>query len=280
MSHSLSAFPRPAKLAIRVGLVLLAIAAVFLLVFYLIVRSRAGALQKGSAFSFEYQVTSTAAEPSAAYKTLDAMSGLTGTLSGQSSGSDLYLAWYAAGQEEPFTDIYVQDSTVLLNVRQIYRTFLSGLTAKYPLVGSLIPDWSLGDYITQDQLALLLGSQPAVSEMENYSVSAFSPSDLQQVHPQDGLKGYFYFTPKQTLGGADVVIGFPIQSLWTEFFRCHIIVDLPSQSLHLEMTGKALPGTYDIQLPDSVMRDEDINALSQIIQAVRSIAQLVAQMVG
>ena len=42
MSHSPSAFPRPAKLAIRVGLVLLAIAAVFLLVFYLIVRSRAG----------------------------------------------------------------------------------------------------------------------------------------------------------------------------------------------------------------------------------------------
>ena len=100
------------------------------------------------------------------------------------------------------------------------------------------------------------------------------------MHPQDGLKGYFYFTPKQALGDADVIIGFPIQSLWTEFFRCHIIVDLPSQGLHLEMTGKALPGTYDIQLPDSVMRDEDINALSQIIQAVRSIAQLVAQMVG
>ena len=280
MRHSFSALPRPARWAIRAGLVLLAAAAVFLLIFYLVVRSRAGALQKGSVFSFDYQVTSTAAEPSAAYNTLKALDGLTGTLSGQSSGSDLYLAWYAAGQDQPFTDIYVQDGTVLLNIRQIYRTFLSGLSAKYPLIGSLIPDWTLGDYITQDQLAVLMGSQPAVSEMENYSVSAFSPSDLQQVHPQDGIEGYLYFTPRQSLGDAEVVIGFPIQSLWTEFFRCQILVDLPAQGLHLELTGKALPGTYDIQLPDSVMQDDDINALSEIIQAVRSIAQLVGQMVG
>lgn len=280
MRHSFSALPRPARWAIRAGLVLLAAAAVFLLIFYLVVRSRAGALQKGSAFSFDYQVTSTAAEPSAAYNTLKALDGLTGTLSGQSSGSDLHLTWYAAGQDQPFTDIYVQDGTVLLNIRQIYRTFLSGLSAKYPLIGSLIPDWTLGDYITQDQLAVLMGSQPAVSEMENYSVSAFSPSDLRQVHPQDGIEGYLYFTPRQSLGDAEVVIGFPIQSLWTEFFRCQILVDLPAQGLHLELTGKALPGTYDIQLPDSVMQDDDINALSEIIQAVRSIAQLVGQMVG
>lgn len=275
-----SALPRPAKLAIRVGLVLLAAAAAFLLVFYLVVRSRSSAFQKGSAFSFDYKVTSTAAEPSAAYTTLEALNGLTGTLSGQSNGSDLYLAWYAAGQEQPFTDIYVQDGTVLLNIRQIYRTFLSSLSAKYPLIASLIPDWTLGDYITQDQLAVLMGSQPAVSEMENYSVSAFSPSDLKRVYPQDSLEGYFYFTPRQSFGDAEVVIGFPIQSLWTEFFRCQILVDLPVQGLHLELTGKVLPGTYDIQIPDSVMRDEDINALSEIIQAVRSIAQMVTQMVG
>ena len=175
MRHSFSALPRPARWAIRAGLVLLAAAAVFLLIFYLVVRSRAGALQKGSAFSFDYQVTSTAAEPSAAYNTLKALDGLTGTLSGQSSGSDLYLAWYAAGQDQPFTDIYVQDGTVLLNIRQIYRTFLSGLSAKYPLIGSLIPDWTLGDYITQDQLAVLMGSQPPYPRWRTIRSAPFPP---------------------------------------------------------------------------------------------------------
>ena len=46
------------------------------------------------------------------------------------------------------------------------------------------------------------------------------------------------------------------------------------------MNGKVLPGEYEIQMPDSVMKDEDIAALSDIIQAVRSLAALVAQMVG
>ena len=279
MSPSKSNPRRPARLAVRVGIILLVIAAAALLAFYLVVRSRASALSAGAAFSFDYQVTSTAQEPSLAYSTLEALDGLSGTLSGQSSGSDLHLTWYAAGQETPFTDLYVQDGKVLLNIRQMYRTFLSGLTAKYPLAG-LIPDWTLGDYITQDQLAALTGTQPAVSEMEHYAVSAFSPSDLQRVHPENGLEGYLYFTPKQTQGDAVVTIGFPLQSLWTEFFHCQILVDLPTQGLHFEMNGKVLPGEYEIQMPDSVMKDEDIAALSDIIQAVRSLAALVAQMVG
>lgn len=280
MSSSKSNSRRPGRLALRVLLVLFVIAAVVLLAFGLLIRSRSGALAKGAAFSFDYQVTSTAAEPSLTYTTLESLGGLTGTLSGQSSGSDLYLAWYAAGKEEPFTDLYVQDGKVLLNIRQIYRTFLSGLNAKYPLVGSLIPDWTLGDYISQDQLALLLGTEPTVSEMENYSVSAFSLFSMQRVHPDNAMEGYLYFTPKGSQGDAVITIGFPLQSIWTEFFRCHVLVDIPSQGLHLELTGKALPGEYDIQLPASVMKDEDINALAELIQAVRSLVALVTEMAG
>lgn len=280
MSSSKSNSRRPGRLALRVLLVLFVIAAVVLLAFGLLIRSRSGALAKGAAFSFDYQVTSTAAEPSLTYSTLESLGGLTGTLSGQSSGSDLYLAWYAAGKEEPFTDLYVQDGKVLLNIRQIYRTFLSGLNAKYPLVGSLIPDWTLGDYISQDQLALLLGTEPTVSEMENYSVSAFSLFSMQRVHPDNAMEGYLYFTPKESQGDAVITIGFPLQSIWTEFFRCHVLVDIPSQGLHLELTGKALPGEYDIQLPASVMKDEDINALAELIQAVRSLVALVTEMAG
>lgn len=280
MSSSKSNSRRPGRLALRVLLVLFVIAAVVLLAFGLLIRSRSGALAKGAAFSFDYQVTSTAAEPSLTYTTLESLGGLTGTLSGQSSGSDLYLAWYAAGKEEPFTDLYVQDGKVLLNIRQIYRTFLSGLNAKYPLVGSLIPDWTLGDYISQDQLALLLGTEPTVSEMENYSVSAFSLFSMQRVHPDNAMEGYLYFTPKESQGDAVITIGFPLQSIWTEFFRCHVLVDIPSQGLHLELTGKALPGEYDIQLPASVMKDEDINALAELIQAVRSLVALVTEMAG
>ena len=116
MSHSPSAFPRPAKLAIRVGLVLLAIAAVFLLDSE-IARPGRGPCRKGPPFplntrSLPQRQSLCCLQDPGSHERPD------GTLSGQSSGSDLYLALYAAGQEEPFTDIYVQDSTVLLNVRR------------------------------------------------------------------------------------------------------------------------------------------------------------------
>ena len=66
MSPSKSNPRRPARLAVRVGIILLVIAAAALLAFYLVVRSRASALSAGAALSFDYQVTSTAQEPSLA----------------------------------------------------------------------------------------------------------------------------------------------------------------------------------------------------------------------
>lgn len=288
---SASPSSRRRRTALAAVLVLLAAAALALLGLYAFLRAKATALQDGAAFLFDYTVTSTASEPSLAYSTLESLDALTGSISGQSSGSDLYLAWYsvgadafqtdqAPGPDQAFTDLYVKDGQVYLNVRQIYRTLLSGLAVQYPAIAPLIPDWGLGDYITQTQLARLLGSQPAVSEMENYSAAAFSPRQLQRVQPEQALEGYFYFSPRQDTGDAEIVIGFPLRSLWTEFFRCHVLVDLPSQGLHFELTGRALPGDYSIQAPSSVMRDEDIDALAAIFDAVRSILAFVRQLSG
>ena len=202
----------------------------------------------------------------------------------------LYLAWYnvgsaafqsdqAPGPDQAFTDLYVKDGLVYLNVRQIYRTLLSGLSAQYPVITSLIPDWGLGDYITQTQLARLLGAEPAVAEMEQYSAAAFAPGQMQRVRPEGALDGYLYFAPQDT-GSAEIVIGFPPRSLFAEFFTCHVLVELPGQGLHFELTGRALPGDYDIEAPASVMQDGDIDALAAIFDAVRSILAFVRQLSG
>ena len=163
MSASRSSSRRSRTVLLAV-LALLAAAALALLGLYAFIRAKAGALQAGAAFTFDYTVTSTSPEPSTAYAVLDALDALTGSVTGQSSGDSLYLAWYnvgsaafqsdqAPGPDQAFTDLYVKDGLVYLNVRQIYRTLLSGLSAQYPVITSLIPDWGLGDYITQTQLA-------------------------------------------------------------------------------------------------------------------------------
>ena len=78
----------------------------------------------------------------------------------------------------------------------------------------------------------------------------------------------------------DHTIGFPLRSLWSEFFHCHVLVELPGQGLRFELTGRALPGEYDIQAPASVMRDEDIDALATIFEAVRSLLAFVQELAG
>ena len=115
--------------------------------------------------------------------------------------------------------------------------------------------------------------------MEQYSAAAFAPGQMQRVRPEGALDGYLYFAPQDT-GSAEIVIGFPPRSLFAEFFTCHVLVDLPGQGLHFELTGRALPGDYDIEAPASVMQDGDIDALAAIFDAVRSILAFVRQLSG
>src|SRR5699024_7997390 len=282
---------RPGRAALRAVLALLVVLALALLGLYAFIRARAGALQAGAAFTFDYTVTSTASEPSLAYSTLRSLDALTGSVAGQSSGDSLYLAWYntpasafqseqAPGPDQAFTDLYVKDGQVYLNVRQIYRTLLSGLTAQYPAASALIPDWRRGAYITQAQLARLLNSQPAVAAAGGYSAAAFAPGQMQRAYAEGALDGYLYLTPKQETGDVHITLGFPLRSLWSEFFHCHVLVELPGQGLRFELTGRALPGEYDIQAPASVMRDEDIDALAAIFEAVRSLLAFVQELAG
>ena len=77
---------RPGRAALRAVLALLVVLALALLGLYAFIRARAGALQAGAAFTFDYTVTSTASEPSLAYSTLRSLDALTGSVAGQSSG--------------------------------------------------------------------------------------------------------------------------------------------------------------------------------------------------
>lgn len=273
---------------LRAVLALLAVLALALGGLWLFLRGRAQALLAGASFRFDYTVASTAAEPSPAYAALEALDALSGSVTGVTSGDDLQLSWYslplsalqAGDSAQPFTDLCVKDGQVYLNVRQVYRTLLSGLTARYPVASALLPDWTLGDYITQDQLARLLGAEPAVSGAGQYSAAAFAPGQMERVQPEQALDGYLYFTPRQDTGDAEIVIGFPLRSLWGEYFDCHVLVDLPGQGLHFALTGSAQAGDSTVAAPASVMRDEDIDALAALFEAVRSLLAFVQELAG
>ena len=83
-----------------------------------------------------------------------------------------------------------------------------------PLVGAFLPEWSLPNYITQAQLAKILGvpnTQVAMQEMSGYTLTL---SRQCVVHPDYAKKGYIYYQfPSEGEDAAVLVVGLPLKSL-------------------------------------------------------------------
>ena len=145
---------------LRAVLLILLVLAVVLLGMYGFLRYRMNRLAEGAAFRLEYTVQSTADTPTSAYNTFQTMKGLTGTVEGQSQTDRFTARLYAQGQTEAFLEVYSGQGETLVNIGRLYRYYVAGLAQEYPLLASLIPDWGLGDYISQQQLARFFDGRP------------------------------------------------------------------------------------------------------------------------
>lgn len=243
-------------------LVLLAVA-VILLGLYGFLRYRMNQLAQGAAFRLEYTVQSTADTPTSAYKTFETMNGLTGTVEGESQADRLALRFYARGQTEAFLDVYAGGGETLINIGRLYRYYVAGLAENYPLLAALIPDWGLGDYISQQQLALFLDQEPA----QQTAFTALVPASYDA-----GRRGYLYFTPE----GADeaapgLLIGVSVTSLFSEEIELHVLMEDKPDALHFELSGTVTAQEVSIPEPTSRMADEDVDALRAVWQALRDL---------
>ena len=72
----------------------------------------------------------------------------------------MQLALYPTGtstvNDAPLTRMYISEEETLYDAGQLYNKLRSTVVAEYPLASLLLPGWSLGSYISQDQLATLL----------------------------------------------------------------------------------------------------------------------------
>ena len=73
-----------------------------------------------------------------------------------------------------FTDVYIDADQTLFNAGKLYRTLRDSVVSRYPLVGTFFPEWSLPNYVSQAQLAQMLGvpdSQVAMQDMSGYTLN-------------------------------------------------------------------------------------------------------------
>lgn len=258
-------------------LILVLLAVVAAVTGYSLVARRVKALQAGAAFTFDYEITSTADSP-ALYTILQKTGSTKGTVSGLYAPDALQLSISAPDAvipAGPLTRVYISSSETLYDVGQLYKNIRSSITGSYPLASLLLPDWSLGSYISQAQLASLLGVDTTATSLQDMTEFELPQKKLQRVQPENAKDGYLYFQ----LDTGDASANAPVLVIGLENFAdaipVHILLTIPEHGVSIQLTGTVSAQTVVLTAPTSRMKDEDIQTLVQIRDTIQSVLQFV-----
>lgn len=266
-------------------LCLAAVCIVAALVLYGLANHKLKALQQGADFEFTYAVTSQGgATHPALYSILDQAGATEGRMTGLYSPGQLQLYLYsrdAATTETSgdnfFTDVYIDADQTLFNAGKLYRTLRDSVVSSYPLVGTFFPEWSLPNYVSQAQLAQMLGvpdSQVAMQDMSGYTLK-LDPKWI--VHPDSDPQGFTYFQfPSEGVGSPTLVLGLSLKSLlFDDSIPVDIHLEIPAHDVSVILTGSVVPVVNSLSAPTDLIQDSDIASFVQLRQTLEQIAQLV-----
>ena len=244
---------------------------------YALLNRKVSALQSGAAFQFDYTVTSTAASTPALYGVLAQVGATEGTLSGQYAPGKLQLSFARSGSSKPFTRVYIDRNETLYDAGQLYE-YIRGIAAdNVPLAGLLLPSWGMGSYISQTQLASVLGVELSAVEMQDMTSLTLTLGALQKVTPDGALDGYTYFQLPAEGTDLTCIIGLPLRELFAGTTPLHILLTVPEHSVTLSLSGTVTAAdTSALSAPASRMSDEDVDTFVQLRQTLESFGQLLS----
>lgn len=113
------------------------------------------------------------------------MNASSGSVSGQYAPGKLQLSFYQLNEDDsvktsPFTRVYIDSEETLFDIGQLYTVLRQAVTDKLSLASVLLPEWSLGDYISQTQAAAVLGVETNKVELQELSGFTLSLKGLKK----------------------------------------------------------------------------------------------------
>ena len=228
------------------------------------------AIQAGADFDFRYTVTSTASRTPALYGVLEQVGATQGTVSGQYAPGRFQFTLTSQKNNSAFTRVYIDANETLYDAGQLYTYLRGEIVATAPLAGLVLPNWSMGSYISQTQLASLLGVDDTATSLQSMSDFQLDLKKIKKVQPENAKAGYLYFR----LETDDTAADSPVLTLGVEksgLLRAaspavHILLDIPAHGIHTELTGTVTPAAPTLTAPTSRMQDSDIASLVQLRQ--------------
>ena len=211
------------------------------------------AIQAGADFDFRYTVTSTASRTPALYGVLEQVGATQGTVSGQ----------YAPDANE-----------TLYDAGQLYTYLRGEIVAAAPLAGLVLPNWSMGSYISQTQLASLLGVELSAVEMQDMTNLTLGLGALQKVTPAGALDGYTYYQLPAGETGLTCIVGLPLKELFSGTTPLHILLTIPEHEVRISLSGTVTAAETAVVAPTSRMSDADVDNFVQLRQALEKFAEM------
>ena len=264
-------------------IVLLAVllaAAVAVGVVFAKLHSKVTALQSGASFTLRYEITPNSPQTPPLLSILNRVNASSGSVSGQYAPGRLQLSFYQLNADgsvkaSPFTRVYIDAEETLFDVGQLYTVLRQSVTDKLSIAGVLLPDWSLGDYISQTQAAAVLGVETDTVELQELSGFTLSLKGLKKTSPSGARDGYRYYQFPAAADGTTLVLGFPMDSLFSDTTPVHILLTIPEHQVRIQLTGTVSAQTVVLTAPTSRMKDQDIQTLVQIRDTIQSVLQFV-----
>lgn len=239
---------------------------------------------QGAEFQFSYTITPTTTEAPVLYSVLEKTGTTQGTLNGIYEPGKLLVSLYQQqSAAEPFTRVYIDSSETLYDVGQLYDAVRAAIVDAYPLADAILPAWTLGSYISQTQLAALLGVETGSVEMQDMTGFAFALGALRPTKPEGAMDGYYYFRLDNTAAGEnapELVLGVPLNGLFASETPLHILLAIPEHGVKAELSGTVTAAETTVLAPESRMKDEDIAVFAQIRQTVEQLMALGQQVAG
>ena len=251
------------RAALIVLLCLVLVCVVAAAVLYSLVSRKIKEFQSGASFALDYTITSTEAESPALYALLDKFGGTTGSLTGQYTPRAVQLALYPTGtstvNDAPLTRMYISEEETLYDAGQLYNKLRSN--------------------ISQDQLATLLGVDPAATGLQQVNDFQLDLKQLKTVQPANAKEGYLYLQLPNLAAGEDapqLILGIEKQGLLKTLSpKVHILLDVPAHHIHAELSGTVTAAQTVVTAPTSRMQDSDVESLVQLRKTIESIVQFV-----
>lgn len=262
---------RRAGLTVAVCLLLICLVAAG--TFFALLHFRLKKLQSGATFEFDYTITAVSeTDAPVLYSILQSADGTQGRVTGQYAPQKLQVNFYQQEQSQPFTRLYIDQDETLYDLGQLYTYLRSILVESYPLSDLILPEWGLGDYISQTQMAAVLGADLQNVELQDMTGFTLALAAMKKAHPANAVEGYTYYSLSSgEENSPELILGLPLGEFFHKSIPMHILLSIPDHGVTVDLFGTLSPAETAVIAPDSRMRDEDINTVVQIREAVQSI---------